>query len=147
MDDERGIWEVRHSLAEEGRRQIVERIARVAQNAEGVVAVFLHGSFAREEEPFRDIDLAVLPAEGITDQARRAAAEAFDAATAPYDADIRWLDEAPTHFCYRVIAAGRMAWESEPVVRADFVERILIEHFDTVWMREELLRGALGLDR
>lgn len=146
MDDEQSIREVRHALAEDNRRQIVERIVRVAQDAGGVVAVFVHGSFARGE-PFRDVNLAVLPAEGITDQARTAATDALDAATAPYDADVRWLDEAPTHFCYRVIAAGRVAWESDPVARADFVERVLMEHFDTAWMRDELLRGALDLDR
>lgn len=145
MDGGAGIREMRHDLPAEDRRRIVERIVEGAGRARGLIALYVHGSFSRGER-FADIDLAVLPAKGITGGARKAATDLLDAAAAPYDADVRWLDEAPPHFRYRVIAEGRLAWESDPVARADFVERALIEHFDTAWMREELLRGALGID-
>jgi predicted nucleotidyltransferase len=141
------LRQVAHTLAEDERTRIVERIVRASDaGPDGIVAVYLHGSFGRNE-PFRDVDLALLPDATASAGWRRAAEEVLDLALRPYDADIRWLDEAPVHFRYRVIAEGRVLWESDPVARADFVERTLLEHFDTAWMREELLRGALGLDR
>ncbi|MBI5488481.1 MAG: nucleotidyltransferase domain-containing protein [Deltaproteobacteria bacterium] len=146
MDGFDGLRDIRHALPAEARRLIVERVAKAASDAGGVAAVFLHGSFAGDA-PFRDIDLAVLPCRGIPDAGRKAVTDALETAAAPYDVDLRWLDEAPTHFAYRVIAEGRVVWESDPTARADFVEQALIEHFDTAWMRAELLRGALGLDR
>lgn len=118
---------------------------RDAAQALPVRTVWVFGSVARGEAGVRsDVDLAVLPADGVTDRMalRRDLQSAVMRRGFP-DVDVVLVDEAPLRLQARIAAEGRVLVSYDEPARLAWTSRIFRQHADFALLQDRLDRKML----
>lgn len=121
----------------------LDKSARDWARRQGLVAIYLHGSQVKREDPSRDIDIALLlgkdsdweSQEMLREQAESVLAKSLRCA--PSRLDIQFLDSAPPDFQYRVIRCRRLLFEGEQAARVAFERRLLSEFLDFRYYQDQ----------
>lgn len=137
----------------------LEKLPEKVSGMEGLIALWLFGSFARgEATPISDVDLAYLPDERLTNEAL----ERLDNRLYLLIANTLRTDEfslinlrqAPAHFAWQVLTEGKLLWcrdrhaiaqLAEKVFQQAHDERILLQMGNAVF-RESLLMPNKRVD-
>jgi predicted nucleotidyltransferase len=111
-----------------------ERIAVMAsffdRKIKEIDTVYIHGSFLRDV-PFSDVDMGLIARDYIKDVVGFEIRLEVDLEQrVGYPFDVRLLNSAPLSFCHRVIKEGRVAFDRNPVGRAEFEGLTLKKYFD-----------------
>lgn len=130
---------MKHSLPNIQKKQILKHIASVLNGHGEIIVAYVFGSF-NNSVSFSDIDIAVLTAEKMTDSLNyelNLELELED--IVKYPIDFRVINNAPLSFCQNVIRHGRIILQRNLNLHADFMGRILKEHFDFAPFRRRYL--------
>ena len=121
----------------------VERLKELPQRVaplEGLIALWLFGSFAREAwTPISDVDLAYLACEGWQGEALdRFEARLYSTITSALHTDdisLVHLRCAPVYLAWRVLTEGRLLWCSDKSAVATVAEAVYRRAPDIHWLR------------
>lgn len=125
---------------------VLRTITEMLQARHEIAFVYVHGSFAEEDRPFGDIDLAVyldpLP-QGHPLHYELSLEVALEEHLR-YPIEVRVLNTAPLSFCYNVLSTGRLLFARDDGARVEFQTRTLDYYFDYAPLRRRCFREAFG---
>lgn len=123
----KALSEAAESWTDKNRAILVgmEELVRKARADNDIVAVILFGSYARGDEDFRDIDIALLLKKGKKDYIKKKAeywiSDVFDVSV---------LNELPLQVASRVLEEGKPLYVSDPTELENFSLKIVREWSD-----------------
>lgn len=134
---------MKKSLDNASKNQLLNSIAaRLQELCEDLVAVYVFGSFIRDDA-FSDIDLGILLAEKPAKPLNiELDLEIEIEKITPSPVDVRMLNGAPISFSQNVIRNGRVILDVDPNKRADFEGLVLKKYFDFAPFRARYLSGV-----
>jgi len=123
---------------QEDKDRIISRIRDGIAGMPSLRLAYLYGSYPSRDD-FRDIDIAVLVSEQITDQERMVLASHAKEILENefgflYEFDVRILNDEPAWFQYEVIRSGIPLFIRNDDDRIDFETRVLVEYQDIKFM-------------
>ena len=125
-------------------RVVGQIVSYLEEKGEGIVVVYLFGSFNTEDE-FSDIDLGIIVNDSMRDFLDfEIGLEAGLQKAVKYPVDVRVLNHAPISFCQNVIRFGRVIIDRDPNLRADFQGRVLKQYFDFSPFRRRYLKEVFN---
>lgn len=134
----------------------LQRLPEEVSRFEGLVALWLFGSFARgEATPISDVDLAYLPDENLTgEELERFDTELYLAISHTLTTDeftLVSLRQAPTYFAWQVLAEGKLLFCRDEVQVSALAERVYLTAPEVVRLRQtgnmEFLEAVLMHER
>jgi len=134
----------------------LQRLPEEVSRFEGLVALWLFGSFARgEATPISDVDLAYLPDENLTgEELERFDTELYLAISHTLTTDeftLVNLRQAPTYFAWQVLAEGKLLFCRDEVQVSALAERVYLTAPEVVRLRQtgnmEFLEAVLMHER
>lgn len=134
----------------------LQRLPEEVSRFEGLVALWLFGSFARgEATPISDVDLAYLPDENLTgEELERFDTELYFAISHTLTTDeftLVNLRQAPTYFAWQVLAEGKLLFCRDEVQVSALAERVYLTAPEVVRLRQtgnmEFLEAVLMHER
>jgi predicted nucleotidyltransferase len=122
------------SPSRERERFLTEARAVLSERPE-VAAAYLYGSAARgSDTPLSDLDLAILPVEGLGETARAALQRELLAKLGPMGrarpVDVRFFDELPLAVRGRVLHDGLLVIDRDPALRVRTEVRSRMDYHD-----------------
>ena len=127
---------IKHRLTSSQKKHLITEIASyIARAHKDIIAASVFGSFIAAES-FSDIDIGILTRDEVSSSLNF---EGEIGKIAQYQADVRLLNRAPLSFCQNVIRHGRVIFERDPNLRANFEGRILKQYFDFSHFRRRYL--------
>ena len=135
-----------YDLTDEEKETIEVRLKDCLEKRSDILFAYLHGSFITGQK-FRDIDLAVFPAQRPSSPLDFELSLEAELAgiVRGYPFDVRVLNRAPVSFQYNVIKYGKRLFTRDDDARCDFEEAALSNYFDFAPFRKGYLKEALGL--
>ncbi|MEW5767999.1 MAG: nucleotidyltransferase domain-containing protein [bacterium] len=122
------------SLAE--REKIVEKIKDYLSQKEKIVFASLYGSFVRDE-PFRDIDIALLIKEPIQDCLGLESDLSYEMTSVTgYPAEVRIINKAPVALQMAVLRERKLLFSRDEEKRTDFIQDVGKRYIDYSHLRE-----------
>lgn len=134
----------------------LQKLPEEVSRFEGLVALWLFGSFARgEATPISDVDLAYLPDENLTgEELERFDTELYFAISHTLTTDeftLVNLRQAPTYFAWQVLAEGKLLFCRDEVQVSALAERVYLTAPEVVRLRQtgnmEFLEAVLMHER
>ena len=120
-----------------------EQVARATESIPGIAALSVFGSRANgTSRPDSDLDVAILPADGVSRRRLQVSVAVALADLAPEGrVDVVLLDEAPELLRHQILATGRLVLCRDGRAWRDLRVQTMREHGDREWVRD-LLRRA-----
>ena len=131
---------MKHCLTSSQKKHLITEIASYLDRAhKDITVAYVFGSFIAGES-FSDIDIGILTRDEVNSSLNfELLLESEIDKIAQYQTDVRLLNRAPLSFCQNVIRHGRVIFERDPNLRADFEGRILKQYFDFSLFRRRYL--------
>ena len=131
---------IKRRLTSSQKKHVIAEIASYLDRTyEDITAAYVFGSFIAAES-FSDIDIGLLTRDEVSSSLNfELLLESEIGKITQYQADVRLLNSAPLSFCQNVIRHGRVIFERDPNLRANFEGRILKEYFDFSHFRRRYL--------
>jgi predicted nucleotidyltransferase len=131
---------MKHRLTSSQKKHLITEIASYLDRAHNnIAAAYGFGSFIAADS-FSDIDIGILTHDEVNSSLNfELLLESEIGKIAQYQTDVRLLNYAPLSFCQNVIRHGRVIFERDPNLRADFEGRILKQYFDFSHFRRRYL--------
>ena len=131
---------MKHRQTSSQKKHLITEIASYLDRAHKDIAVaYVFGSFIAAES-FSDIDIGILTRDEVNSSLDfELLLESEIGKIAQYRTDVRLLNRAPLSFCQNVIRHGRVIFERDPNLRANFEGRILKQYFDFYHFRRRYL--------
>ncbi|MFP4001950.1 MAG: type VII toxin-antitoxin system MntA family adenylyltransferase antitoxin [Thermoplasmata archaeon] len=135
-----------YDLSGEEKEEIKSSLVENLQKEDRIKFAYIHGSFLKGK--FHDIDIAVYVEEvvdkkDILDFELEKEVELCDLLKIPVD--LKVMNNAPTHFCYKVIKDGELLFSKDESARPDFESLVLVKHHDFKYYRERYRKEVLGV--
>ena len=119
-------------IEEDKKHKIIQEIQKVLCEEEGILFVYLHGSFLSEDE-FNDIDVALYMDEKFAEKIKPVDFEiSWSLKLEKYlkvPADVKLLNFAPLSFRYHA-SCGQLLFSHDESIREEFLCRTWSEYFD-----------------
>lgn len=118
----------------------LSRIPEVLKSESGVVLAVLFGSFARKKiMPLSDVDIAILLEDKVKnlESQRELIFSCISKVLKTDEIDLIILNEAPVELCYNIIQEGQIVFCRDEKRKIEFIERVIKEYLDTVYIRDE----------
>jgi len=135
-----------YDLSREEKEEIKSSLVKNLQKEDSIKFAYIYGSFLKSK--FHDIDIAVYLGEvddkkEILDFELEKEVELSKMLKIPVD--IRVINNAPAHSCYKVIKDGKLLFSKDESATSDFESLILVKHHDFKYYRERYRKEALGV--
>jgi len=124
-----------HKITPKTREEITAQIKEFLLTRDEVEAAYLVGSFLNESG-FRDIDVCLLPKEGIPkeDAFRLSLKLSWELEKAVsykgVEFDVRMLPDTPLYFQYEVLKTGKLLFSRDPQRLADYQADVVSRYLD-----------------
>jgi predicted nucleotidyltransferase len=111
--------------------QVYEKLRDFFLLDANVLLALIFGSFGTpEESPFSDIDIAVLLRDKISLKEELRMSAELTQVLSREDIDLVILRQAPINISYRALSTGRIVFERDPLLVADFIEDTINNYLD-----------------
>ena len=131
---------IKHRLTSSQKKHVITEIASyIARAHKDIIAAYVFGSFIAAES-FSDIDIGILTRNEVSSSLDfELLLESEIGKITQYQIDVRLLNSAALSFCQNVIRHGRMIFERDTNLRANFEGGILKQYFDFSHFRRRYL--------
>ncbi|MEW6095887.1 MAG: nucleotidyltransferase domain-containing protein [bacterium] len=129
------------SISTEDRRKIIEKIINYLSQRQEIIFAYLYGSFGRDEEFFRDIDIALFVKESILEFDFESDISYELTIITGQQVEVRVINKAPVSFQMAVLRAGKFIFSQDEEKRTDFIQYVGKRYIDYSHLREIAIKS------
>jgi hypothetical protein len=118
------------------RRKIIEKITDYLSQKQEVIFAYIYGSFVRDKEAFRDIDIALFVKEPVYKFTFESDISYELTTIIGYQVEVRVINNAPVYFQMAVLQKGKVIFSQDEDKRTDFIQNVGKRYFDYAHLRE-----------